>query len=1636
MCTVTDQGIHVILSSETPSFIPVQEDHPYSHAFFENGDLQFIENQPVMPVSGQFFRIPSRSGVRLEVLHAEYEIHQVENYAWCLSLDEEGQFGTAVHPENRWYPSTEADIGDPAIFHDFRVCNLTTYPVQINPVTSEVRVCRELELMIHFEGTDNRNTLPEEPTRISSNFLPHYRQFLDWDDSELDRFELYRGSVQVVIPNHNVLITIMEPWFEWKRQKGWTLELLTDEDVGSWTNNAIRNELMERYEEAETPFDYVVIIGDATGSFAVPAGSGDTYSGGDQPYSYIAGNDFITDVGVGRISIENNTEAVTVVNKMLYYERDIFQPDTTDWLGRGLLHISDSFTNWRERYWYLLQTRDQMLNTGYVEVDTLFFMGGNYVSPYLIDGVGFYVQMGWLGTNLMPNNIMSLQNAFCTPVVFDVAEGSGNWCTNLGINEAWFRAGTPGVPYGGICGFGMATSSVHMDMVSIVCQGATEAAFIHHVPALGDLMIASKLNIYRHYFDYDEGRFNNTSQWFNLIGDPTLWYWCGEPQTMFVDLDTTLSIATNTFSVQVSDIDGGYVRDAWVTLYKVDENEEVIATTTTNDLGVAQLQVDAAYPGTAILTVTAQNFAARQFEINVFDPEHGLGYTSYEVIDDNSGGTEGNGNGIAEAGETVGLRFTLHNDGISQENWITVTVSGRDPHILSTEGENTLTILSADHTNECNGIILVELDANTPNRYLSQFDLRIQSNEAVYHDRFEMEIKAPVIELHQQTTDLEYGENDFLIEIENTGESRLFESDYTLYSLDSFLEIAVHADSHAEIDAGQTGLLQFVVDMHPGSALGRTAIMKMEIFAANGLRDTLDFIVQVGSATPEEPSGPDRYGYFAFDNTDEAYPGYAPAYDWIEICPFAEDPDFIGTVLELEDPTLGVDDAILIELPFPVNYYGNEFNNATVCTNGWIALGDELQYPFMKSRVIPGTVGPSNMIAPYWSDMFTVPESNSSVVTYYDEEGGRFIVEWYRMISGSYWTLDHEFTFQVVFYNQTSHPASDGSTVFDFQYGLVEHTSQMGYENWYWTTGIENGRQDDGLMLAYFNTYAPGADSIADGRAIRFTTDIADITGNIEGSLTDNATGSPLEGSIILPGIGETPTDEAGYFLITDIPAITYDLIAVAPYYNPRFVDHVVIPQNNTVEYDIRLLHPEFLLDHTSFSDTLSENEEMDHVIIVQNDGDGILDFAVSIRPVEPGLDTNPSDENSGDVPVDDYELEPVFTITDRETNPHGVVYDGRFFWITGSNGDDAVGPNKIYQYGSNGYLVATCNQPVPAELRTAEGFHELVWDGEFFYGCENNILFRMRFRDQRFVVDSTTELIIDDVRYLTYDPAHRVLWLGNSEATLMTLDHEGNQQQVTSISDFSLQAMGWMPDDPDHHPLYMITQELEGGPAYLHKMEPVNHDLVLVSELDNADEELLQSASITSAVDRRNWMLFTVIQSPAGNCLEYIILQPRSDWLFMDISQITIPGGSSTTVPFTVRNPGLEDGVYELMIHFDHNARPDNPANVHVQIIAAASDAPNPGENELPMEWSFGPVYPNPFNPVTNIPYSLVQQTAVNVKVYDLMGREVASLVNEEQVAGDYMVQWNGEHLASGMYFIKINAGPMQETVKVLLIK
>jgi len=181
----------------------------------------------------------------------------------------------------------------------------------------------------------------------------------------------------------------------------------------------------------------------------------------------------------------------------------------------------------------------------------------------------------------------------------------------------------------------------------------------------------------------------------------------------------------------------------------------------------------------------------------------------------------------------------------------------------------------------------------------------------------------------------------------------------------------------------------------------------------------------------------------------------------------------------------------------------------------------------------------------------------------------------------------------------------------------------------------------------------------------------------------------------------------------------------------------------------------------------------------------------------------------------------------------------------------------------------------------------------------------------------------------------------------------------------------------------------------------------------------------------------------------ELVVLASTESGLFLnqwtEVKRITEAECVGAHPIWEVELPALSDTNYIYIAFMVHNfGDPDNP-NVggdnwiidHVQMVVKEGIA----NEALPMVFALHQNYPNPFNPTTMIKYDLPKESNVKLVIYDLMGREVRTLVSAKQSAGYKAIQWDsknnaGRFVSSGYYICVMNAGEFHKNIKMILIK
>jgi len=178
-------------------------------------------------------------------------------------------------------------------------------------------------------------------------------------------------------------------------------------------------------------------------------------------------------------------------------------------------------------------------------------------------------------------------------------------------------------------------------------------------------------------------------------------------------------------------------------------------------------------------------------------------------------------------------------------------------------------------------------------------------------------------------------------------------------------------------------------------------------------------------------------------------------------------------------------------------------------------------------------------------------------------------------------------------------------------------------------------------------------------------------------------------------------------------------------------------------------------------------------------------------------------------------------------------------------------------------------------------------------------------------------------------------------------------------------------------------------------------------------------------------WRDTLVVFYPPGDGMDWYVFQSE---LFTWLGDTTV-----TTVTFELTTGAA--GTYNLAYYMNsadfHFSDADFPGPISQGNTIVVADPTGLDDTpEIAKGFALKQNFPNPFNPITKIQYEIEKRSSVNLTVYNLIGKEVAVLVNGFQNAGEHEVNFDGANLPSGVYIYKLRAGASTETRKMALIK
>ena len=1123
---------------------------------------EFAEvGKPDLPRFSRLVAIPNQGEVSIEVTSFDKEVisdftvyprqplkidGELNNFAFTIDND--------FYSRADIFPTEITEIGEPAIMQDYRVVNVTINPFQYDPQKKELSIFSNVTLKVHTQGIGGANCKLDNKLE-SSVFSSIYKStIINYEEVRSRGDEFISPTILFIYPSSlNPQTSWLDSLALWKHKKGFDVVLASTAETGTSLYN-IKNYIQQAYNNWDNRPDFVCLVGDAEGSFNIPSG----YMGGgegDQEYTRLDGTDILADVWIGRLSFNSVFELQTIIYKILHYEREPYM-ENTDWYERALL-VGDPSHSGQSTISTSKSIKETILenNENFI-FDEVY--GGSFVSQMTTSfntGVSYMNYRGYIGMSGWYNsNTLSLNNGFMLPFAMFLTCGTGNFASGYdhARSEVFLRAGSPGTPKGAIGAVGTATSSTHTCFNNTVCAGAFYGIFAEDIYYMGGALNRGKIALYNNYPQNPNNWVYNFSYWNNLMGDPSLELWTGVPQPVNVSYETNVSLGTNYLEVFVTHEFGTPLEGAWVTILKGDD--EIFETGLTDSDGLIVLPINTLNTGEVSLTVTKHDYIPHLGSFDIGEVERFVNVFDVTIDDDNSGTSSGNNDGNINPGEDIELVVSLKNFGTNSVEGVTASLSSNDAIVTITDdSEDYGTILPGTVASSSD-----DFDFSVSTSALGgseiEFDLLIEdSSENSWTDKIYLTVDGIYFHVNDYTildgnNQLDPGETvQMTVTLENIGTITATSISGTLISNDAAIDIDDADGYFGTIMANNVGTNSsntFQVTANTQIIPGSQFTLNLDLFNTSGFSQTLSFIIEVGEVSVTDPLGPDGYGYYCYDDGDVDY-YKAPTYNWIEI-----DPTYggSGTILPMSDNG-NAGDIEIVSLPFNLRFYDVDYIEISVCSNGFISPGVTEDFDFMN-RALPGPLGPSPIIAPFWDDLVM---SSGKVCYYFDSALNYFVVEWSR-VKNEYNGSSLE-TFEVILYDINFYPSSSGDNEILFQYHTVNNIDVGSYGGYsvehgqYATVGLEDHTGLIGLEYTFNNQYPTAAKMLEDEMAILFTgppipleepylviggTSIIDTNGN--GNIDF---GEDIELFVMANNIGENVATGVSAVLSSNDPYIT-----------------------------------------------------------------------------------------------------------------------------------------------------------------------------------------------------------------------------------------------------------------------------------------------------------------------------------------------------------------------------------------------------------------------------------------------------------------------------------------------------------------
>jgi hypothetical protein len=842
--------------------------------------------KPEVPKLSYLLGIPdnARASVSVQILETR-TFDDILCYPYQPPATDKDNFPFTIDREfytrNVSYPELDCRVMNTGVWRDLSVANVQVYPVHYNPAARQLTVASRFRVFVNYSGGSyERKTVKSWMASIYVRFIDNFGQ-LDLNITDTDG----PGVKYLVIAHDN---WYNNPWLVdslvgWHYKRGVETRLI---HKSSWAAAEIRDSIKAEYQR-NTPAElrWTLLVGEYS---EIPCQALGGVGYGDYYYSDIlpASPDNYPEIGLSRLSPASAMDLQQQIKKILKYEKN--PPATANWLSKhALIACSELYPG---KYSACIRgIYNEPMGFYRYNFDTLMcqFHGNDSIARIINEGRSVVTYRGhgaydqWYTLALQGGapwyiaNVEALTNGDLTPMVYNIACECGAISNATCLSEKWLRK-YPGGASGSFAAtqasYTLPNHGICSTLVRAMCDTWTitvPGVRNYYNPTFDIGGIQDNVDAYVGKYWPGSPYPDNIYMYLNL-GDPAMEVWSGGmPQTPTVDYPPTVPLGPYSLNVAV-DNGSAPIRKALVCAWKPGE---FYATGYTDPSGQAILNINAVTPGDFSVTVsTGHANASPPLPILPFEGICTAGGGSrprvicvHPVIDDAAPG--GNGDGIANPGETINLPAWFKNVGGAPASGVYARLRTTDPFTTITDSAKTLgTIPDGDsaYTGADGFNFAIAPQCTNAHRIDLVVNVR-DANDSLWISHVYVTVGAPVLNYTTYTVDdpppggnnnhrLDPNETAYLItSVTNIGRGSaenawafLKSGDPRLVVNDSFGGFGTILPDSTRNNAGD----QFQVTASPAIPPGTMLPCTLHLYAAGGYSATRPFIVIVGFLSP------------------------------------------------------------------------------------------------------------------------------------------------------------------------------------------------------------------------------------------------------------------------------------------------------------------------------------------------------------------------------------------------------------------------------------------------------------------------------------------------------------------------------------------------------------------------------------------------------------------------------------------------------------------------------------------------------------------------------------------------------------------------------------------------------------------